>query len=424
MTSPSRTVSRRNLYAFAGDYISFAVGMGFLSMNIILPAFAAELGASSTLVGALVTALTVAWGLPQVFIGNVAARFERKKPMLVKAALIGRPFTLLVPLLIVLTRAQPAGLVLIVIIAAYSIFFMSDAFASVGWMHLMSRVFPPERRGSVISRWQLGKAVGLLGVSALVGVILGEKGPAFPFNYLWVYVGVSVCLLFSTISLFFMEEPPPEADEAEAPVPWKELGRHLSALWKADMRFRRLTITRVLFSLSTMTFPFYVIYATDELHFSAGTAGLFILAQTVGASLASIFLGRLADQRGAQQAIRTGGLIAMSAPVVGLIFVLAGGLANGPLRFGYAWIYVCMGLADNLMMLGYFNYLFDVTPANQRSMAMGAFNAIGTIGVLGPVIAGWLLETTSFGVLFAVALVFALAAQVLAEMLPSARAAA
>lgn len=417
----TRAVSRRNLYAFAGDYIAFAVAMGFLSMNIILPAFAAELGASSTLVGTLVTVLAVAWGLPQVFIGNVAARFEHKKPMLVKAALIGRPFTLIVPIVIVLTKAQPAGLVLMVIMAAYSIFFMSDAFASVGWMHLMSRVFPPERRGSVISRWQLGKAVGLLGVSALVGVILGEHGPAFPFNYLWVYVGVSVCLLGSTISLFFIDEPAPEADEAEAPVPWKELGRHLSQLWKADLRFRRLTITRVLFSLSTMAFPFYVIYATDELHFSAGTAGLFILAQTVGASLASILLGRMADQRGAQRAIQIGGLIAMSAPVIALIFVFAGGLADGPLRFAFAWIYVCMGLADNLMMLGYFNYLFDVTPKNQRSMTMGAFNALSTIGVLGPIIAGWLLQLTSFAVLFVVVLMFALAAQVLAVRLPPAR---
>ena len=91
------------------------------------------------------------------------------------------------------------------------------------------------------------------------------------------------------------------------------------------------------------------------------------------------------------------------------------------LRWLYVWIYVCIGLADNLIMLGYLNYMFDIIPAGQRPIYMGAFNAIGAIGVLGPSIAGWLLGLTSYAVLFAISLGFGLLTLGLAIRLPRVR---
>lgn len=412
----------RNLLAFGGDYIAFAVAMGLLSVNIVLPAFAARLGASEVVVGVLVTAMQISWGPPQIFIGNLTARYPLKRPLVVRAIFLGRPLTVLVPLVIVLTRAEPPWLSLAVVLVAYSAFFFTDAFASVPWMNLLSRVFPPERRGQIVARWQLGKAAGLLVVSGAVSFILGERGPAFPYNYAALFAGVTVLLLIGAVSLARLYEPPPaDDDEPETPVPWRELGRHLGRLWSEDLRFRRLTVARVLFSLSGLAFPFYVVYATRELGFPPATLGLFILAQTIGASLASLFLGRVADRSGPQRAIQAGALVAMTAPVLALIFALQPGPASGALRYAYAWIYICMGLADNLVMLGFMNYLFDISSARQRSLTMGAFNAFAAVGVLGPVIGGWLLGRTSFVVLFATALAFAVAALALAFALPAVR---
>ena len=68
---------RRNLLAFGGDYIAFAVAMGLLSVNIVLPDFAERLGASEVLVGVLVTAMQISWGPPQIFVGNLVARYPR-----------------------------------------------------------------------------------------------------------------------------------------------------------------------------------------------------------------------------------------------------------------------------------------------------------------------------------------------------------
>jgi len=396
---------RQNFFAFGLDYISFASAMAFLNLNTILPTFVSRMGASTALVGFFSTALMVAWALPQAPAGNVTARREKKKPLLMKAVFLGRPVTLIIPAVLLITRADPPWIVLTTILVGFTFFFASDAFASVPWLDLLGRVFPAERRGRVISIWQVGKAISVLGISVLVGYLLGASGPAFPTNYVWIFSGVALCLGVSTVALLFLHEPPvPDDEPATTHIPWREFGRHLHSIWQHDSRFRLLAVARITFSLSAMSFPFYVLYATNTLNLPDATIGIFIFAQTVGASLASIILGRMADKHGAQRVIIIGTIIATTAPLLALGFAL-GGLN---LRWLYVWIYACIGLADNLIMLGYFNYMFDIIPAGQRPIYMGAFNAIGAIGVLGPTIAGWLIGLTSYALLFVISLGFGL----------------
>lgn len=407
-----------NFIAFGIDYISFASALAFLNLNTILPTFVSRMGAAPTLVGLITTTLMVAWSLPQVLAGNIAARQEKKKPLLLKAALIGRPVTLTIPIVLLLTQADPPWLMLVTILVGFSFFFASDAFAAVPWLDLLGRAFPAESRGRMISLWQVGKAITVLGISALVGFLLSPSGPVFPMNYVWIFGGVVLGLLGSTIGLFLIYEPPvPENEPATTHIPWREFGRHLGTILRQDSRFRRLTLGRVAFTLSSMSFPFYVLYATDTLAVPDQTIGVFIFAQTVGASLASLILGRLADRQGAQRVIVIGTVISLTAPVLALGFAL-GGLA---IRWTYVWIYICIGLADNLIMLGYINYLLDIAPPGQRTIYMGTFSTIGAIGVLGPTIAGWLLGLTSFGVLFAISLGFGLLTLAIMIRLPRVR---
>lgn len=408
----------RNFLAFGLDYVSFASALAFLNLNTILPTFVSRMGAPATLVGLFSTVLMVAWALPQAAAGNVTARQETKKPLLLRAVFLGRPVTLTIPLVLLITRADPPWIILMTILVGFALFFASDAFASVPWLDLLGRAFPAERRGRVISMWQVGKAVSVLGISALVGYLLGTDGPTFPANYVWIFSGVALCLGISTLAILFIFEPPVPDDEPPTTlIPWREFAAHLHAIWKTDSRFRLLSVARVTFSLSSMAFPFYVLYATDTLRIPDATIGIFIFAQTVGASLASIILGRMADQHGAQRVIIIGTIVAASAPLLALVFAL-GGLS---VRSLYVWIYVCIGLADNLVMLGYLNYLFDIVPAGQRPIYMGTFNTIGSIGVLGPSIAGWLLGLTSYAVLFAVSLGFGLLTLALATRIPRVR---
>ncbi len=415
----------RNLVAFGTDYVAFNVAMALLNINTVLPAFASRLGGSMTLVGLLITILLLGWNLPQLPAGNLAARQRRKKPMLVTVSLIGRPVVLIVGIVIALTRATPAWLSLLVIFVGMSFFVVADSFATVAWLDILGRAIPPEKRGQYISIWQVVKAVGVFGASQLVRCILSENGPSFPYNYALLFIGGGLALGVSTAAITAIYEPPPSQGETtNGQIAWHDFGKHIVHIWQGDSRLRHITLARLLFALSTMAFPFYVLYATTELRLPVRTIGTFVLAQTIGTLLASLFLGRVADRRGPRLVIQIGTALVLTAPLLALAMIATQGdgtSLSGLLSRAYVWVYVCMGLAENLLMLGFVNYMLEISPPDQRTIYMGAGNAIASLGVLGPTFAGWLLGRTTYGVLFVISLLFGIAALVTALRMQNSR---
>jgi MFS family permease len=413
---------KHNLFYFAVDYVFFSATLGFINLNTIMPAFANRLGASPALVGILITLFSLAWNLPQLLAGNVLAGHHSKKPVLVRAAFMGRPLILAFAVFVILTGGEPAWLTFLAMCLAIMLFFGSDAVASVAWFDILGRAFPPERRGGYISIWQVGKGIALVGVSFLVRYLLSDNGPSFPTNYALLFGAGGIMLLVSAIALTQMYEPRPVEGAPEVSrIPWPDFGKFILRTFKEDRRLGSITLARIFLLLSIMAYPFYVLYATQELHYPEQTIAIFILAQTVGALLASVALGRVANRYGSQRVIQIGAAILLTGPLVALALILAGPNTTGLLRNAYLWIYFCIGLTDNLTVLGYLNYVLDIAPHNQRTIYMGITSTIGSLGVFGPTLGGWLLGATSYTVLFIVSLLLGIGALVMAFRLPYAR---
>jgi MFS family permease len=420
---PSYPHLRRNFIAFGSDTIFFGIGLaGFLNTNVILPAFTARLGGSTIIVGLVLTLINLAWTLPQFVAGNIVGRFKKKKPIVLATALSGRMFIPAFALLLSLTRGEPPILIFVALCLALMIFLGGDGFATIGWLDMLGRAFPSHKRGSYIAIWQAISSLGILGVALLVGVILGEGGPRFPENYVILFGLASILFLMSALGTVSIFEPPVLEDAAQtAHIPWRDLGPHLLQIWRSDVRLRRLAEARVIFSFAMMAFPFFVLFATQKLGLPDEMLGSFIVAQTVGTMIGGLALGRVADRFGPHRAVQIGAVIIATTPILGLAMSTSTGWPISSLAAIYTWIYICSGLANNILFLGFGNYLLDISPAPQRTIYIGAFNAINSIGVLAPLIAGWLLASTSYTLLFVVTLGFCLVALVMVARLPHAR---
>jgi predicted MFS family arabinose efflux permease len=256
-----------------------------------------------------------------------------------------------------------------------------------------------------MSIWQILTALLMLGISALISYVLGDAGPAFPNNYAFLFLTAATLLILSSIGMLAIYEVPDQKGEPETTyIPWKDYGRHIFSLWKEGKQFRQIVSARMLFSLSGMAFPFYVLYATDGLDFSEQVIGVFVLATTIGTLVSSFLLGRVSDKYGAQRTIQIGSVLMVTAPLLALIFTLMEGQIGGIVRYAYVWIYVCMGVADIVVMIGHYNYVFDIATPGHRPIYVGTYAAMISIAVLGPVFAGWLVSVTSYRVLFMVSL--------------------
>lgn len=410
----------RNFIAFGLDSVFFATNLSFLDIYTILPSFVAQLTTSSIWIGSIATFFGLYWSIPQIFAGNFVAKFEKKKPVLLVAACTGRLAIPLMAGIIYFTGAQPAWLSIVLIYVALGCLMLTDAFSTVAWLDILGRSFPPNRRGGYMSIWQGITGVFRFGVAVLVGLLLGPEGPSFPNNYVLIFLGSACCLFISVLAIIYIHEPEVGQHEtATARIPWRDFARHVVRIMREDLRLRRITITRTLFLFATMASPLYVVYAANVLRLPPETIGLFIVAQTIGTLLASLALGRIGDRYGSRWMIRIGTAVVVSAPLLALAFALGLIPAQGPLVYLYMWIYVGVGLSQNLIFLGFMNYSLDITAPGQRPIYMGATNTISSIGVLGPSLGGAILQATgSYVLLFVVSLLFGLVSLVLSLTLP------
>jgi hypothetical protein len=63
-------------------------------------------------------------------------------------------------------------------------------------------------------------------------------------------------------------------------------------------------------------------------------------------------------------------------------------------------VYVTLGVYWSSNMLGFYNYMMEIAPDDMRPSYIGLGNTIMGILTLAPTVGGWVLEATSYTVLF------------------------
>ncbi len=87
----------------------------------------------------------------------------------------------------------------------------------------------------------------------------------------------------------------------------------------------------------------------------------------------------------------------------------------------YPGLYVLLGMVEGSVMLGYLNFVLEIAPPGERPMYMGLTNTLAGLLVAIPLVGGYLLELTSYPVIFALAAAGTLAGAALSLKLPNPR---
>jgi MFS family permease len=410
---------RRNFAAISGDYVGFALAMTFVSTTTVLPALVGRLTDSEIAVGLVASVSHGAWLLPQLVFANLLTSKRRKKPYIMRGGAIGRPLYLYYGIALSLGLYLYPSLAVLLLFVVQIVFFASDSLVSVGWFDVLGKAIPEARRGRLIGGAQLVSGVLGIGAGVIIAALLGANGPPFPYNYSVILILASVCLLFSLASLGMVVEPDEPVEETRPA--WRD---YLPRLWgtlRTDRTLTRLIVVRLLAGFDALALGFYILFATRELGLPLATVGLFSSAQTLGRIISSVGMGAVAERAGSHRVIQIATGVGMTAPAAGLALFLWRPQSTTVIALVCGWVFVSIGVTVSSAMLGYYNYTLELAPTGQRPTYIGLFNTIGGLLILLPALGGWILQATSYGVLFvltAVALVFA---HVLSLGLPSAR---
>lgn len=416
---PDPPESNRNYWAFVGDYVGFALAMAFASATTVLPDLVGRLTTSELAVGLLATITNGAWLLPQLVYANWLSNKRRKKPFYFLAAWIGRPLYLVYAIALALGLYRQPLLALLLLYAVQALFFGTDALATVAWFDVMGKAIPETRRGRLIGRAQLISAVLSAGAGVLIAFVFGAHGLPFPYNHAAMLAVASLFLLFATFSWSFVDEPD-EPVEEKRPL-WRDYLVQLYSILRQDRAFAKLILVRLLAGLDGLALSFYVLYATRTLGLPSTALGIFTTAQIVGRVIASTGLGALAERAGSHRVVQVGTAVGFTAPLASLVLLLTGvrqELAAGAV---FAWVFAAIGATMTAGMLGYFNHVMALAPKGHRPAYIGLFNTINGVLIVVPTLGGWLLQNTSYTVLFGLTAVALLLAHALSYSIQDVR---
>jgi MFS family permease len=395
MTRPSNPPPhyRWNFVAFVADYVFFTVALSFANPSSVLPAFVSQLTTSAPVIGLVSTVFNGCWLLPQVIAARAINDKPRKKPYLMMG-MSGRIAVWLIALGLWLGLAQRPGMMLALFFVCVAIFTISDGLAAVAWFDMLARAIPLKRRGRLMGMAQVIGGLAGLGTGVAITLILGSPRFPFPKNYALILTLAGLAFIPSAIALALLRESGTEKRDTNRKK-WVQNG-WLKPLLR-DTTFRRLMASRMLVGMISLATPFYVVHATDVLNLPGAFVGSFVAAQQVAGAASGALLGPISDRRGPRAAICIGSAIAIAGP----LFALVAHLGDGSLLVrAYPLVYVALGIYGSSTMLGFYNYLMEIAPDDVRPSYVGLSNTILGLLTLAPAVGGWLLEATSYTVLF------------------------
>jgi MFS family permease len=389
----------RNWWAVFVDYVGFGVGLTFAHKDTVLPAFVATLTDSKVLIGLAGTVWLGAWLLPQLFAANYLTNKPRKYGYMVWISAIGRPvFWVFAIILAAGWLKDSPALLLVLFFLGLAWFSGTDAVVAICWFDIFGKAMSPRERGQLIGVGQVVDGVLAIGAGALVAFLLSSNGPAYPYNYAAIYFLAGCAFFISWVAIVGMVELHEDVPSEPPVASLKMFLPKLVEVVQGDQRFSRVVLVRLLVGLSDMAAPFYIIHATQVMKVDVSVVGSLAAVGSIGSMLAGVWLGRVAARQGSHRVIQMTSILAVLPPLLGLLVVF---LPPSPL---FVWVYIAcyliLGMVNGSSLLGFFNYILDLAPQGGRPLYMGLANTMVGLLVAAPVVGGWVLEHSSYSLLF------------------------
>ncbi len=384
-----------NAAMIAVDYVSCSVGMTFMSVGTILPAFVNHLTDSLPVIGLVSTIYSGCSLLPQLAMARWIGGKQRKKPYLMAGIASSRIFIWIIAGALWAGLSQRPGAMLLLFFLCLGLFAAGDGSGSLAGIDILARAIPLKRRGRLLGAAQFVSAIGGVATGATLNRLLDHQ--PFPTSYRSAFTLASLAFVPSLVALALIREPPPDST-AEKDAGQPSADRLPRTLFN-DRRFRLLMVCRLLIGMMALAAPFYAVYPRQVLGLPESVLGSYVIAQTVAAAAASPILGFISDRYGPCQVMSITAACAVLAPLLALSASIVPPNLNLPV---YLSASVFLGLATSSGLMGHLNYLLEIAPASLRPLYVGISNTLQGMMVFAPIAGGWLLERTSYRALFTV----------------------
>jgi MFS family permease len=398
----ARRHTRHNVVALGVDFGLFMVGLSFASQATILPAFAAHLGASNLMIGAIPALMTLGWNLPSLFAAGYTESLAHKLPFVLRYTIWERlPFLVLAAVAFFVAGPAP-GVALALMLVMLLLITSAGGLLMPAWMDIVARAVPIGLRGRFFAVSSvLGGLGGLLG-SLFTAWVLARM-PA-PGGYGICFLVSAVCMGLSYVALARVREPG-AADVEAAPALGAYL-RRVGRVLREDRNLAWYLVSRGLTFIGMMASGFYTVHALRLYAAPDWAVGVFTTALLAGQMAGNVALGALAD--------RSGHLAPLNIGLGALLLANVVALAAPSLEV-FTLVFVLQGVQLAAVNVSGLNVLLEFAPGPAaRPTYVGLGTTLLTPVAFGaPLVAGLMADAFGFPTVFAAAALGALAAMAL-----------
>jgi predicted MFS family arabinose efflux permease len=365
--------------------------------TVVLSVFVAQLTSSPILIGAPAAIRIAGLYLPQLPVALGVRHFERIQGFFFWQAAIGRGALLgcVVGALLLDRLGPPVALALV--LAAWAIFSFTEGAATLAWLDLIGDVMDPRLRGRYFGLVQ--SVGGVLSLAAGLGVRTALGGDLAPTTFANVFAWGFAAFALSVVCVGLVRE---RRDKKRPPLEessFTQLGKLVRG-----SHLVRLCSAQILASSLQLGLPFYAVFGRDVLALGGEWIGTFIVAQTLGTSLAALVWAPLAERYGARLVICLSTALLVAIPFLPM-------LAE---RFASLLLvaFFLAGAARGGNQAGFWQYVLDLVQPRDRRLFMGLANTANAPALLMPVLGGAILQWGGYSWLFTASVLLGLGATI------------
>jgi len=387
--------ARSRFWRIATAGVFFQGGAAAVDTSTIVAALVHGLTGSPFAVGAAAAIARYGWLFPQLIVGWLAQRQQRRLPFYMIGA-FGRVACLAgVAGLLGVAGDWPRAVLTVAFFTLWTAYAFVSGIVAVPYNDIVARSIASAQRSRMLAMRFFGGGLLALAVAGTADRLLDAL--PFPGGYAAILLLGAILLLVSAYSFVSAGEPeaPPAPDSSGGLLDFLRDG---IAVIRSDRRFRLFLYGQWLSGAVAMALPFYILQVTAVE--SAPTAVAFLLgAQTVGALLSNSLWGWLGDVRGKRSLLEAVAAISVFAPLLALAWIATGRVAA--VLPWFTAVFVLLGAVGNGGTIAQLGYLMEISPDDRRPAYSGYFNALAAPAALLPLAGAAIVDAVSYAAVFA-----------------------
>jgi len=409
-------LSKKNFILGVLNGAIFRLGLSFTDPNTVLPLFVSLLTSSKVLIGSVATIRVFGFFMPQIFIASFTEHWQKRKPIYILGAVLRGSSFFLLFILIFFWGKKMSYLLLVSFFVLYGTASLGGGLGGLPFLDIIGKVITPRHRGKFFSLRLFFGGVLAVGGGLLVRYVLAHPILfRFPHNYALLFFLTFLGTSLGMLLFVFIREP------AELPKVKKRSSffvylKRIGIILRGDKNYSRFFWAIMFLNCGIIALPFYAVYGREVLHFPSEMTGVFVAAQMMGAIISAFFWGFLSDRYGNKIVVVLSGLTGLSIPCLVILAMSLHKMAIFPelLLTIYTIVFVLVGMNLNGLFIGQNNLLLEIAPAGERATYIGVANtAIGLVSLLS-LLGGYIIERTSYTVVFFLSLILVLTGILLA----------